>query len=70
MLTFIVNPAAGNGNALKWEKSIREHLEARKIEARFLHTEAPHHATTLAAEAAQDPACTGVVAVGGDGTSL
>lgn len=70
MLTFIVNPAAGSGYALKIEKQVQEELDQRGIEARFVRTEAPGHATTLAAEAAALQDCSGVVAVGGDGTAF
>lgn len=68
MLTFIVNPAAGNGIALKTETRLKAELARRGVEARFLHTEAPGHATQIAREAAADAGCTGVIAVGGDGT--
>lgn len=68
MLTFIVNPAAGNGHALKIEKQLREELARRSIEAAFVHTDKPGHATELARMAARESGCTGVVAVGGDGT--
>ena len=68
MLTFIVNPAAGSGHAQKIEGQIRAELERRGISAAFLRTENPGHATELAREAAAKPDCTGVIAVGGDGT--
>ena len=68
MLTFIVNPAAGSGYALKIEAQLKAELDKRAVEARFLHTEAPGHATQLAREAASQEDCTGVIAVGGDGT--
>ncbi len=70
MLTFIVNPVAGNGYALKIEQLLREELTRRKVECTFLHTDTPGHATQLARETAQIPGCTGVVSVGGDGTSF
>ncbi len=69
MLTFIVNPTAGNGYALKIEQQLREEMSRRSTEARFVRTDAPGHATQLARAAAQMPDCTGVIAVGGDGTS-
>jgi len=69
MLTFIVNPAAGNGYALRTETMLREELARRGIEAAFVQTEKPGHATALACAAAAEPGCTGVVAVGGDGTA-
>ena len=68
MLTFIVNPAAGSGHALKIEAQLRAELDKRGIEAVFLRTENPGHATALARETAAGEGCTGVVAVGGDGT--
>ncbi len=69
MLTFIVNPTAGNGYALKIEQQLREEIAKRRVDCRFVHTEHPGHATDLAREAAQMQDCTGVIAVGGDGTS-
>ena len=68
MLTFIVNPTAGSGHALKIEAQIRTELDKRGVQAVFLRTEAPGHATQLARQAAARADCTGVVAVGGDGT--
>lgn len=70
MLTFIVNPAAGNGFALKIEQQLKEEMTRRALECRFVHTTAPGHATDLAREAASAADCTGVIAVGGDGTSF
>lgn len=70
MLTFIVNPTAGNGYALKTEKLLQTELEKRGVKVCFLHTEKPGHATDLAREAAAKPGCTGVVSVGGDGTAF
>lgn len=70
MLTFIVNPAAGNGYALKIEKLVREEMTKRGLECHFLHTDAPGHATELAKTAAAGKDCTGVVAIGGDGTAF
>lgn len=70
MLTFIVNPAAGNGYALKTEQLILRVMESRGLECRFVHTLEPGHATRLAQEAVMQPDCTGVVAVGGDGTAF
>lgn len=68
MLTFIVNPAAGSGHALKIEQQLRNELKQRGVEAAFVHTDAPGHATELAREAAVQEGCRGVIAVGGDGT--
>ncbi len=69
MLTFIVNPTAGSGYALRQEEPIRLGLDAQGIAYRMLRTERPGHATELATAAAREPVCTGVVAVGGDGTA-
>ncbi len=70
MLTFIVNPVAGNGFALKIEQQLRKELSRRGVECNFLRTDAPGHATQIAREAALQPGCSGVVSVGGDGTSF
>lgn len=69
MLTFIVNPAAGSGYALKIEAQLKAALEQRGIQAEFLRTEQPGHATQLSRAVAQRESCSGVVAVGGDGTA-
>lgn len=70
MMTLIVNPTSGNGYALKVEKQLKDALRSRQTPCRFVHTEAPGHATALAREAAQQPDCSAVVAVGGDGTAF
>ena len=70
MLTFIVNPAAGNGYALKIDQQIQAEMSCRGIEHNVVYTDVPGHATKLAAAAAQAGDCTGVVAVGGDGTAF
>lgn len=69
MYTFVVNPAAGNGYALKTEQHLRSALEAAGAAYEFVHTDHPEHATQLAREAASKPGCQGVIAVGGDGTA-
>ena len=69
MLTFIVNPAAGNGYAVKIEQHLREEMARRGLDCTFLHTDAPGHATEQARQAASATDCTGVISVGGDGTA-
>lgn len=69
MLTFIVNPKAGNGLALRVEALLRQTLERQGIRHRLLRTERPGHATDLARRAAAQKGCDGVVSVGGDGTA-
>lgn len=69
MLTFIVNPVAGSGYALKASRQMDEVLKQRNVPYRMLYTSAPGHATELAREAASQADCTGVIAVGGDGTA-
>jgi YegS/Rv2252/BmrU family lipid kinase len=69
MYTFIVNPAAGNGYALKTEQSIADALSSYDVAYEFVHTSFPEEATRLAREAAGRPGCQGVIAVGGDGTA-
>ena len=58
MLTFIVNPAAGNGFAIKTEALLKAELGRRGVEAAFVRTERAGHATDLAREAASQPGCT------------
>lgn len=70
MLTFIVNPAAGNGYALKIEEQLKQEMSRRKLECCFVHTNAPGHATQLAKEAVDSGSCSGVISVGGDGTAF
>lgn len=70
MITFIVNPTAGNGYALKVETKLREEMARRGLEARYEHTKCPGHATLLAREAARLEDCGAVVSVGGDGTAF
>ncbi len=69
MLTLIVNPAAGNGFARKVTEQLRQELEHAGRAFQFLYTEYPGHATELARHAVQDGECSGVIAVGGDGTA-
>lgn len=70
MLTFIVNPAAGNHHALKVQTMLKQEMDSRGLDCRFVRTERPGHATELASTAAASPECTGVIAVGGDGTAF
>lgn len=69
MLTFIVNPTAGNGYALKIEQQVQAEIARRGLDSYFVHTECPGHATDLAKVAVATDACTGVIAIGGDGTA-
>ncbi|MBQ8313620.1 MAG: diacylglycerol kinase family lipid kinase [Clostridia bacterium] len=69
MYTFIVNPAAGNGYALKIQQQIEEVMQQGGIAYEMLHTSAPEHAMELAKEASAKEGCQGVIAVGGDGTA-
>lgn len=69
MLTFIVNPAAGNGYALKIEQQIKAEMTRRNLTCSFVHTDRPGHATELARSAADTSESTGVIAIGGDGTA-
>lgn len=65
-LCFIVNPAAGAGQAIRrWER-LRERVRELRSALHVEYTEAPGHAITLAREAAVE--FDAVVAVGGDGT--
>ena len=69
MLTFIVNPTAGNGYALKIEQQVQAEMARRGLSCQFVHTEHPGHATDLARIASSTDGCTGVIAIGGDGTA-
>jgi YegS/Rv2252/BmrU family lipid kinase len=64
---IIVNPASGNGNALKALPMVEAYLREKGIAYEVCLTEAPDHATMLAREAA-DAKRLGVIAMGGDGT--
>ena len=66
---FIVNPAAGNGFALKTMDSLEELLKKRKNEYRIYRTEYPGHATEIASRLAGQSGISAVVSVGGDGTA-
>ncbi len=69
MLTFIVNPTAGNGYALKIEHQVQAEMARRGLACQFVRTEHPGHATDLAKAASSTNGCTGVIAIGGDGTA-
>jgi YegS/Rv2252/BmrU family lipid kinase len=64
---LIVNPAAAGGRVGKAWSRLRTRLTELGLDAPFVVTEAPGHATRLAADAAARGADV-VVAVGGDGT--
>jgi YegS/Rv2252/BmrU family lipid kinase len=66
-ILFIVNPISGVGRQKVIEKLIAGHLDKKKYEPVIAYTKARAHATTLAAEAAQNNFDV-VVAVGGDGS--
>lgn len=69
MLTFIVNPTAGNGYALKIEQQVQAEMARRGLACQFVHSEHPDHAADLAKAASSTNGCTGVIAIGGDGTA-
>ncbi len=65
---FIFNPCSGhNRRRPGLDRSIRDFIAARSLDAQIVTTDAPGHATELAREAAHG-GCEQVVAVGGDGT--
>ena len=66
MLHLVYNPIAGRGRAPAALDRATAFLEARGVPYRVLTTEAPGHATALAAALPGDAV---VVAVGGDGTT-
>ncbi|MCU0352216.1 MAG: diacylglycerol kinase family lipid kinase [Cytophagales bacterium] len=66
-IVFIVNPRAGTGSKARIEDLIGRHIDKSAVAYDIKHTQAPGHATELAAEAVRHHAdC--AVAVGGDGT--
>lgn len=67
MVHLIVNPAAGNGKAMRVGAQMARALEDRGVAHTVSHTEGAGHATLLAEEAARQGVKT-VIAVGGDGT--
>jgi diacylglycerol kinase (ATP) len=66
-ILVIYNPRAGNGRARRLLPRIRAGLGGRGIDAEFMLTEAPGHATALA-QAADFNGFDAHVATGGDGT--
>jgi diacylglycerol kinase (ATP) len=65
-LAFVLNPAAQNRRAARARAQLAAALDRRGVRATLAETEAPGHATRLAAALAADHDA--VVAVGGDGT--
>ena len=68
MYTFIVNPVAGSGRAMKAIDIINEEMHKRGLDFQVLMTGRPGHATELARQAAKEGGRS-VIAVGGDGTA-
>ena len=65
---FIFNPTSGRNRRRPWFAAvIRDFIAARSLDADFIMTDGPGHATVLASEAVLAE-CAQVVAVGGDGT--
>jgi len=68
MIYFIINPLAGGGQGAAAGAKIREVLDPINFEYTICESEYPGHAVELARELSQKADCTGIVAVGGDGT--
>lgn len=66
-LRVIVNPAAAGGRGRKAARDLFRALDGRSVAYDARHTEAPAHASSLAAEAVADGVAR-IVIVGGDGT--
>ncbi len=65
---FIFNPCSGKNRRGPWlARAIDAFIAKNRLEADFVSTEAPGHATQLAHRAVDD-GCVRIVAVGGDGT--
>jgi diacylglycerol kinase (ATP) len=65
---FIVNPAAGKGQATAMAEHIRKRFEPTSLDWRIVETKQPGHATVLARDAVADQPGINVYSVGGDGT--
>lgn len=68
MLYFIVNALSGKGKGKETAQKIKDILIKKKIEFQLIFTEAKKHAITLAKELSKKDDCSGIIAVGGDGT--
>lgn len=66
MFTFILNPAAGNGQARRWLPRIRRVADRHAWACRFLVPDSPAEVVAAARQSAGESRA--VVAVGGDGT--
>lgn len=67
-LRFIFNPCSGRNRRRPWlAGAIQDFIRERELEADFVVTQRPGHATELAREAVEQ-GCARVVAIGGDGT--
>lgn len=66
--TIILNPYANRWRAADQAQAIEDACRALGLDFKLLTTTRPGEATALAATAAADPACSAVVAAGGDGT--
>lgn len=67
-ILFIINPAAGNGNAKNVLPMIHDACEARMIEYHIKVSNRKNQITDLVKEAINEEKYTDLVAVGGDGT--
>lgn len=70
VLVFIVNPTAGNGYAARVAELIRDEMNAQALPHAIWYTSRPGESADLAVKAAQDPACSSIISVGGDGSAF
>ncbi|MBR4954880.1 MAG: diacylglycerol kinase family lipid kinase [Clostridia bacterium] len=68
MIYFIINPMAGGGQGNGARAKIEEALAQSTLEYTICESEYQGHAVELARELSARDDCTGIVAVGGDGT--
>ncbi len=68
MLYFIVNALSGKGKGMETAQKIKNILNEKKVEFQMIFTKAKAHAVSLAREFSNKEDCSGIVAVGGDGT--
>ncbi len=68
MLYFIANALSGKGKGKETAQKIKNILAEKNVEFQLVFTEAKSHAVKLAKEISKKEDCTGIIAVGGDGT--
>ena len=68
MIYFIVNGLSGKGKGARTASQIETILKEHDFKYKMVFTKHCKHAIELAAQLSREPDCSGIVAVGGDGT--